>query len=489
MTVQSQTDIFYSALSRRDSAFEGIFVVGVKTTGVFCRPTCSARMPKRENVEFFSSAREALAHGYRPCKICTPMKYQGTPPDWIKPLLNELTVAPTLKLRDRDLKERGLEPSRVRYWFKKQYGITFQGYLRSMRISQAFGRIKQGGKVADTAFASGYQSLSGFTDSFKKTADFSPSQSPENQLVQTMRIITPLGPMLAGATVDGICLLEFTDRRMLDTEIKRLSKLLNGRFVPGVSKYLEMLNQQLDEYFSGSRKEFGMPLVLPGTTFQKKVWAELQSIPYGTTRSYKEQAEILGSPKAVRAVVKANGDNSIAILVPCHRVVGALTVFLPLVSDHIAAGSSEVFGALLGAMALGEVTSAWLAGSIVLNMSPGKRIALAQILSGLSLTLLLMGSVLWAVAIGLFLLGFFSAPLTIWAQTLRMQVIPPEMRGRTFALLRTLMQGATPLGGALAGFLLPVLGIQVMIGLSSLIIGAPGLAGMQVTALKQAGSE
>ena len=322
MTIQSQTEIFYSALSRRDSAFEGIFVVGVKTTGVFCRPTCSARMPKRENVEFFRSAHEALAHGYRPCKICTPIQYQGTPPDWIKPLLNEIIDSPALKLKDRDLRERGLEPSRVRYWFKKQHGMTFQGYLRSVRISRAFGRIKQGGKVADTAFESGYQSLSGFSDSFKKTADFSPSQSPRNQIIQTTKIITPLGPMLAGATEDGICLLEFTDRRMLETEIKRLSKLLDGRFVPGISQHLDKLNEQLEEYFSGSRKEFDIPLVLPGTAFQKKVWTELQAIPYGSTCSYKEQAEMLGLPKAVRAVAKANGDNSIAILVPCHRVIG-----------------------------------------------------------------------------------------------------------------------------------------------------------------------
>ena len=322
MTLQLQTEIFYSALSRRDSAFEGIFVVGVKTTGVFCRPTCSARMPKRENVEFFRSAHEALAQGYRPCKICTPMQYQGAPPEWLKPLLDEITVTPTLKLRDRDLRERGLEPSRVRYWFKKQHGMTFQGYLRSMRISQAFGRIKNGDKVADTAFESGYQSLSGFADSFKKTAEFPPSKSQNNQLIQTTRIITPLGPMLAGATAEGICLLEFTDRRVLETEIKRLSQLLNGRFIPGVSRHLEQLNQQLEEYFSNKRQCFDLPLVLPGTDFQKKVWAALQTIPYGTTRSYKEQAEIIGLPKAVRAVAKANGDNCLAILVPCHRVVG-----------------------------------------------------------------------------------------------------------------------------------------------------------------------
>ena len=115
------------------------------------------------------------------------------------------------------------------------------------------------------------------------------------------------------------------------------------------------------------------------------------------------------------------------------------------------------------------------------------RIILAQILSGLSLGLLFLELSFWAVASGLFLLGFFSAPLTIWAQTLRMQIIPTEMRGRTFGLLRTLMQGATPLGGALAGFLLPVMGMQVMIGLSTLVISVPGLVGMRIAELKQAG--
>jgi MFS family permease len=167
--------------------------------------------------------------------------------------------------------------------------------------------------------------------------------------------------------------------------------------------------------------------------------------------------------------------------------LGALTVFLPLVSDRIAPGSSEMFGTLLGALALGEVTSAWLAGSLQLKLGLGMRIVLAQILSGLSLMPLFMESNFWMVASGLFLLGFFSAPLTIWAQTLRMQIIPTELRGRTFALLRTLMQGATPLGGALAGFLLPVMGMQMMIALSSLVIGAPGLAGIRANELIQAG--
>jgi MFS family permease len=169
--------------------------------------------------------------------------------------------------------------------------------------------------------------------------------------------------------------------------------------------------------------------------------------------------------------------------------LGAMTVYLPLVSDRISPGSPEVFGVLLGAMALGEVISAWLAGSLILRISLGTRIALAQILSGLSIIFLILSPAFWATATGLFLLGFFSAPLTIWAQTLRMQIIPVELRGRTFALLRTLMQGATPLGGALAGFLLPLTGMQWMIGLSSLVIGAPGVVGMQTAELRRAGGE
>ncbi len=316
-------EILYTALLHRDSTFEGIFVVGVKTTGVFCRPTCRARMPKRENVEFFSTAREALLHGYRPCKICTPMQYAGTPPAWLRPLLDEVQRSPHIKLKDSHLRERGLDPSRVRYWFKKEHGMTFQGFQRALRIGQAFGRIRHGEKVVETAFESGYQSLSGFADSFKRTADFAPSKSQNGHLIPTTRILTPLGPMLAGATDEGICLLEFADRRMLETQLNRLNRLLDAKIVPGSHEHFDCLSQQLDEYFAGSRMQFDIPLVLPGTEFQKKVWAGLQAIPYGATRSYRQQAEAVGASKAVRAVARANGDNRIALLIPCHRVVGA----------------------------------------------------------------------------------------------------------------------------------------------------------------------
>ncbi len=317
------TETMYTALLEKDSTYEGIFFVGVKTTGIFCRPTCTARKPKKQNVEFYPSTHEALLHGYRPCKICHPLGQRGEYPDWLKPLMKEIDAQPELRLKDSDLRERDIDPARVRRWFKKHHGMTFQAYLRTMRISGAYGRIKYGEKVIDTAFESGYDSLSGFTEGFKKTTGFSPIKSGDKDIVVTTRILTPLGPMLAGATEDGICLLEFIDRRMIETQIQRLKKALKAEFIPGSNPHFETLNQQIEEYFDGTRKEFSVPLVTAGTEFQEKVWAALLEIPFGGTRSYKEQANRIGNTKAVRAVARANGDNRISIIIPCHRVIGS----------------------------------------------------------------------------------------------------------------------------------------------------------------------
>ena len=314
--------VMYNALIHKDSSFEGIFFVGVKTTGVFCRPTCTARKPKIENVEFFPSAREALQYGYRPCKVCHPLQQNGETPVWLKDIMKEIDENRVIKLKDADLRERNIDPARIRRWFKKNHGMTFQSYLRLLRVNSAFGKIKHGEKVIESAYNTGYESLSGFTESFKKTTGFSPSKSKEKRIVTVTRILTPLSPMLAGTIDEKICLLEFVDRRMIETQIERLKKYLNAEFVPGQSQIFDKLNKQLIEYFDGKRKTFNVPLSLPGTEFQLKVWKELQRIPYGSTRSYQGQAIALGNPKAIRAVAKANGDNRIAIIIPCHRVIG-----------------------------------------------------------------------------------------------------------------------------------------------------------------------
>jgi len=321
-TDQAHHETLYAALCKKDSAFEGLFFFGVKTTGIFCRPTCTAKRPKAEHVEYFSSAKEAIAQGYRACRICRPMALPGQTPSWLKTLLEEIDATPDIRLKAGELRSRGIDPARIRRWFQKHHGMSFQAYLRALRINRAFGRIKSNDSVTDAAFASGYESLSGFSEAFKKATGFAPSESKDKHLVSVMRIVTPLGPMLAGATAEGLCLLEFTDRRMLETQIKILKKRLKAAFMPGKSPHLAALELQLAEYFSGQRKTFDLFLVLPGTPFQGKVWQALQTIPYGETRSYQAQAAAIGHPKAVRAVAKANGDNRIAIVIPCHRVIG-----------------------------------------------------------------------------------------------------------------------------------------------------------------------
>jgi AraC family transcriptional regulator of adaptative response/methylated-DNA-[protein]-cysteine methyltransferase len=128
--------------------------------------------------------------------------------------------------------------------------------------------------------------------------------------------------MIAGSTQNGICLLEFLDRKMIETQLKKIKINTKSEIIPGSHKFFKPLRQQLKEYFKGERKKFTIPLELIGTSFQKKVWTVLQTIPYGSTRSYHEIAQKVENPKAIRAAAKANGDNKIAIIIPCHRVIG-----------------------------------------------------------------------------------------------------------------------------------------------------------------------
>ena len=142
-------------------------------------------------------------------------------------------------------------------------------------------------------------------------------------MIKTTIIETPLGEMSAAATKDGICLLEFTSRPALESEFNKLALTFNETVKPGTSKHLRALKKQLKEYFRGKRKEFQLPLITPGTDFQLEVWNALKKIPYGKTSSYLEQAKAINNPGAVRAVAGANGSNRIAIVIPCHRVIGS----------------------------------------------------------------------------------------------------------------------------------------------------------------------
>ncbi len=323
MTAGLSNETMYRALLRKDGEFEGQFFAAIKSTGIFCRPTCTARKPRKENVVFFGSAREALAGGFRPCKVCRPLQVPGELPGEIGQLLRDLDRDPTRRITDRDLRRRGIAPSRVRRWFRHNHGLTFQGYQRLLRINTAFREISGGSKVIEAALESGYESLSGFQHSFRKAMEMSPRESRSSEHLVFSRFTTVLGPMIAVANDEGICLLEFSDRRKLETELSALRKHFRSTILPGSNHHLVSLQTQMAEYFAGTRKSFELPLAPQGTPFQQAAWHALRKIPYGRTRSYKEQASIVGRPSAVRAVARANGDNRIAVVIPCHRVIGA----------------------------------------------------------------------------------------------------------------------------------------------------------------------
>lgn len=311
------------AFEARDADYDGVFFTGVRTTGIFCRTTCPARKPKRENIEFFPNASEALAAGYRPCRRCRPLAAAGQPPEDLQRVLDVIDRDPSQRITDADLRELGVHPDRARRWFLRHHGMTFHAYARARRLGGALGAIRDGSQVARAAFEHGYESLSAFNHSFRKVLGAAPLAKRDAPVVVLHHIPTPLGAMIAGATDEEVVLLEFHDRRMLETQLKILGKRLGCTWVPGTNAVLGELERELTAYFDGTLGGWSVPFARIGTEFQRAVWDALIAIPAGHTQSYGEVARALGKPTAVRAVARANGANRIAILIPCHRVIGA----------------------------------------------------------------------------------------------------------------------------------------------------------------------
>ena len=311
------------AFQSGDASYDGIFFTGVRTTGIFCRPSCSARKPRPENIEFFATPREASASGYRPCKRCRPLEVDGRPPAWVERLLARVESDPTLHLKAADLRAAGVDPARARRWFLRHYGMTFQAYCRARRLAQAFRSIQEGSPVTNVAMESGFESESGFRTAFSRVFGAAPRTAASGDAILLDWVPSPVGPLVLGANRDGLCLLEFSDHRTLEGHSERLAALFRAPLAPGRNRWIEAARTQLSEYFRGERRDFDLPLVIRGTPFQEKVWRALLEIPYGQTWSYRDVATRVGAPKATRAVGTANGRNRMAIVIPCHRVVNA----------------------------------------------------------------------------------------------------------------------------------------------------------------------
>jgi len=317
------SETMYRALVNRDPSFEGIFFVGVRTTGIFCRPTCTAKKPARENVDFFPTPGEALHSGYRPCLRCHPMDPDKRPPRLIERLRTEVERAPDGRLTDKELAAMAIDPSTARRQFKRHYGMTFQAYHRARRMGLALREVQKGARVDEARNGSGFESESGFREAFTRIFGEPPTTAKTRGGLFAQRIETPLGAMIAVADDEGLRLLEFIDRRATERELSTLRKRLRTNVVPGEHRHLTATRQQLDNYFSGKQLEFDIPMAPVGSDFQLRAWKILRSIPVGETRSYSWMAERLGDRNARRAVGRANGTNMICIVIPCHRVIRA----------------------------------------------------------------------------------------------------------------------------------------------------------------------
>jgi AraC family transcriptional regulator of adaptative response/methylated-DNA-[protein]-cysteine methyltransferase len=314
----------YRALVERDASYDGLFFVGVKTTGIFCRPICPAKKPRRENVSFFTNAGDAERAGFRACKRCKPLDAIGGHPPWVAALMGEIeqrSRAKSSRMSDDDLRRSGFEPVNARRYFKERFGMTFHAYQRSLWLGDAHEALSNGRAAGEVALDSGFESESGFRAAFTRLFGTLPNQVSGGRTISAALITTPIGPLVAAALPDRVCLLEFPDRKAIAFQTKTLRRWFDEPILPGTNAALEQLRAELAEYFAGRRTCFDVKLALAGTPFQESVWNALLAIPYGETRSYEDIARAIGNPKAVRAVGKANGDNRMAILIPCHRVV------------------------------------------------------------------------------------------------------------------------------------------------------------------------
>jgi AraC family transcriptional regulator, regulatory protein of adaptative response / methylated-DNA-[protein]-cysteine methyltransferase len=311
------------ALMDRDRTFDGLFFAEITTTMIFCRPSCPAKKPKPEHVEFYDTAKEALFAGFRPCRRCRPLQPTESAPAWVDALIERVEADPSKRIPDHELRTEGLDPAAVRRHFLKSCNMTFQAYCRSRRLGAAFSAIRSGASIDDAVFGYSWESHSGFREAFTKAAAVPPGKARTADFIRLAWIDTPLGPMAAGATEKALCLLEFTDRRMIEAQLVTVKHRFHMPLLPGDSPIFELLKKELAEYFDRKRTTFSVPFEYPGTDFQRRVWDALIRIPFGETRRYADLAKELGVPGAARAVGHANGLNRIAILIPCHRVINA----------------------------------------------------------------------------------------------------------------------------------------------------------------------
>ncbi len=310
-------DEAWAAFERRDRRWDGRVIGAVRTTGVYCKPSCPARRPKREHVEFFPDGEAARAAGYRSCLRCKPDEI-GRDREAVSRAVSLIERAEEPPRLDELASAVGYAPHHFQRLFTREMGVSPAAYARGLRAQRATSALKENGTVTEAIYDAGYSGPSRFYADAKDRLGMTPSAWRDGGRGETIRyamLDTPLGQMLVAATRKGICRLTFDEdaqalkRRFPNADIQPADTAM-ASLISGVLKAIETPTAAPD-----------LPIDVAGTAFQEAVWKELRRIPPGETRSYADIAAAIGEPAAVRAVGTANGSNPVAILVPCHRVI------------------------------------------------------------------------------------------------------------------------------------------------------------------------
>jgi AraC family transcriptional regulator of adaptative response/methylated-DNA-[protein]-cysteine methyltransferase len=307
----------WEAFTRRDRSFDGRFVIGVLTTGIYCRPSCAARQPQRQNVRFFAVGGEARAAGLRACKRCRPDEVARDEAA-VLAAIDEIKSSEGLPQLAELAQAVGYSPTHFQRVFTRATGLSPAAYARALREERAREALSSGGSVTEAIYEAGFEAPSRFYDSMDGKLGMAPSawvRGGEGVRINWAVVNTSLGPMLVAATDKGVCRLSFNEGPE-----DLAARFPNAELVEGGAEFATLLQRVVDAVESpGSGGD--IPLDVRGTAFQERVWAELRKIPPGETRSYAEIAAAAGAPRAVRATGSANGANNVAVLIPCHRVV------------------------------------------------------------------------------------------------------------------------------------------------------------------------
>ncbi|HET9428486.1 MAG TPA: bifunctional DNA-binding transcriptional regulator/O6-methylguanine-DNA methyltransferase Ada [Allosphingosinicella sp.] len=314
---QIHDDEAWAAVSARDRAQDGRFVTGVLSTGIYCRPSCPARHPRRENVRFFADGEAARAAGLRPCLRCLPddVSREATALERAYRRLGEAEEAPSLEALAAFA---GYSPHHFHRLFKRATGITPAAYYRRLRARRAEAALAQTDRITDAIYDAGFSGPARFYAESKGRLGMTPSAWRDGGRGETIRWATAdtdLGTMLLAATDKGICRLSF------DEDESALHRRFPNAVIERGGAGMASLIERAVAAVNAPEKPHDLPLDVRGTAFQEAVWRELSRIPAGETRTYAQIAAAVGRPGAVRAAGSANGANNVAVLIPCHRVI------------------------------------------------------------------------------------------------------------------------------------------------------------------------